>query len=103
MWGTRFRLVVRGPHLRVEMWGTRFVGWGELIEADAVGDDVDLLGGGAHLDEGSASYGGGNCDRVGLGVDGLLAREDVWLRQREREFPAGVLGVDDLILEALMG
>jgi len=33
------------------------LGWGEVIEADSVGDDMDFFAGDAHLEKGSFCYG----------------------------------------------
>jgi hypothetical protein len=85
------------------MWGTRLIGWGEPVKPNAVGDDVDLFGGDTHLDERALGNRRGDGDGVGLGVDGFFAGEDVRLGERQWKAPACVLGVDDLVLEALVG
>jgi hypothetical protein len=80
-------------------WG----GWGEAVEADAVGDDVELVLGDAVGEEGSLGYSGGDGDGVGLGVELVFAVGDVGFGKRGREIPAAVLFDDDCLLEALVG
>ncbi len=76
---------------------------GEVIETDAVGDDVNFFGGDAHLDKRSLRDGGWDGDGVGGGVDLLFAQNDVGLGERLRQVPAAVLFRDDVFLIALMG
>ena len=45
----------------------------KVAQLDAVGDEVELGGGDAHLEEGAQGDAGGDGDGVGLGVDGFFA------------------------------
>ncbi len=59
----------------------RVFGAGEVIEADAVGNDVDLFRGDSHCNEGTLGYGGGYGDGVGERVDLFFADGDVGLAE----------------------
>ncbi len=87
--------------LKGVLW--RCVGGGELVEADAIGDDVDFFGWESHLEEGASCYGGGDGDGVGGRVDLFFADGDVGFAERLRYVPAAVLFGDDVFLIALMG
>ena len=81
----------------------RCFGAGELIEADTVGDDVDLLWSNTHLQERPPGDGRWDGDGVGGGVDLFFADGDVGLAERLGQVPAAVLLGDDFFLVALVG
>ena len=78
-------------------------GGSELVETDAVGDNVELFRRDAHLEEGAAGDVGGDGDGVGEGVDGLFAAENVGGRREVWEAPAAIFFGDDFVLKALVG
>ncbi len=80
-----------------------FASAGEVVEADAVGDDVDFLWRDAHLHEGSFCDRGWDGDGIRCGVDLFFADGDVWFAERLRDVPATVLVGDDVFLKALVG
>jgi hypothetical protein len=83
--------------------GGGWFGWGEAVEADAVGDDVEFFGGDSLCQEGATGDVGGDGDGVGEGVDGLFAADDVVGRRSVGEMPAAMLLGHDFKLESLVG
>ena len=81
----------------------RIFGAGEVIEADAVGDDVNFFGRDAHLEKGASGDRRGDGDGVGSGVDLFFADGDVRLAERLGQVPAAILVGDDVLLKALVG
>ncbi len=74
----------------------------ELVQPNAVGDDVNLVGRDAVLDEGAAGDGGRDGDRIGYGVDSFFAGGVAGVGDGAGYAPAAVLVGDDLFLVALM-
>ena len=83
--------------------GGRRLGGSELVEADAVGDDVELVHGDAHGEEGATGDVGGDGDGVGEFVDGLFATKNVAGRRYGGKAPAAMLLGHEFILKALVG
>ena len=83
--------------------GQRIGGGVETFEANAVGDDVELLARDAHLGEGASGHGGGDGDGVTGGVDGFFAAGVAWVGGRRVDAPAAELVGEDLLLVALVG
>ena len=75
----------------------------ELVEPDAVGNYVDLVGGDAFSKKRTARNAGGHGDCVRCGVDCLLALDDVRGRRNVGDAPAAILLGENLVLKALMG
>ncbi len=80
----------------------RVFGAGELIEADAVGDDVDFFRGDSHCYERTLRYGGGDGDGISERIDFFFAYGDVGLAEGLGQVPATVLVCDDVLLIALV-
>ena len=83
--------------------GGRSLGRLEAVQPNAVGDDVNLFGGNAHVDEGLARYVGRNSDGVGQFVDRLFAAQDVIGGLRVGQGPTTMLCFKNRKLRALVG
>src|SRR2546422_636437 len=87
----------------LEAIGWRLAGADELLQTDAVGDDVQLPGWYAFLYEGPGGEAGGHGDGIGHGVELFLAEDVADVRHRTGYAPAAVLVGDDALLITLMG
>jgi hypothetical protein len=74
----------------------------ECVQADTVGDEVELGCRDSHLEEGTQGDAGGDGDGVGLGVDGLLAEGVARIGDGAADAPEGVLLAEDILLKTLM-